>query len=199
MKPVKLKPNSTEFADIPRPQARGRTCEMPGCTHTGDYRAPKDRSLQEHHWFCRDHVASYNAAWNFFSGMNPGDVEHYMHESLHGLRPTRPFSDWSKTEEELEEAIKAFRWGRASNAGQAHETRSKSRRKDADTPQREALRTMGLEETLDFEVIKTRYKQLAKQLHPDLNPGNAEAEERLKQINMAYTILRVAFAQGGGA
>lgn len=169
---------------------------MPGCNECADYRAPKDRSLNEYHWFCRDHVAAYNNAWNFFSGMNPGDVENYVVESLHGMRPTRPFSDWSKTYEELEEEIRNFRWGRGSNT---HKSSNKQQRgRDPSTPQRDALKVLGLEETLDFNVIKTRYKELAKQLHPDLNPGNAEAEERLKHVNMAYTILRVAFSSAEG-
>ena len=47
---------------------------------------------------------------------------------------------------------------------------------------------------LDFDVIKKRYKDLAKKLHPDINPENAEAEDQLKKVNMAYTILKLAFA-----
>lgn len=196
MKPVRLKPNSVEFADEPQRKPHCHQCDMPGCTEKGDYRAPKDRSLSEHYAFCRTHVAQYNAAWNYFSGMNPGDVEHYMTQALYGFRPTRPFSDWAGTMDELEEKIHAFRYGNG-----AHHTRDgksagrKTTQRDERTPERDALKVLGLDETLNFDAIKTRYKQLAKQLHPDLNPGNTEAEELLKQVNMAYTILRVAFAR----
>ncbi|MBM3555349.1 MAG: J domain-containing protein, partial [Alphaproteobacteria bacterium] len=37
--------------------------------------------------------------------------------------------------------------------------------------------------------LKQRYKELAKRLHPDLNGGDAVAEERLKQVNQAYAFL----------
>lgn len=190
MKPVRLKPNSPEFAEeMKKTAARNRHCDMPECRETGDYRAPKDRSLKDHYWFCRDHVSAYNAAWNYFSGMHPADIEHYVVESLYGHRPTRPFSDWSKTEEEIEAEIRKFRFGETAGG------KAKRPSKDVSTPEREALRVLGLEETLDLNVIKARYKALAKQLHPDLNPGNVEAENKLKEVNMAYTILRVAFAK----
>lgn len=39
------------------------------------------------------------------------------------------------------------------------------------------------------EEIKKSYRKLAKKYHPDVNPGNSEAEEKFKQINEAHTIL----------
>ena len=42
----------------------------------------------------------------------------------------------------------------------------------------------------DLDKVKTRYKQLAKENHPDINVGDAGAEERLKEINLAYDLIR---------
>lgn len=39
------------------------------------------------------------------------------------------------------------------------------------------------------EDIKCAYRRLARECHPDHNPGNAELEERFKHITMAYEIL----------
>ncbi len=39
------------------------------------------------------------------------------------------------------------------------------------------------------EEIKKIYRKLAKKYHPDVNPGNKEAEEKFKEINEAYSIL----------
>ena len=51
----------------------------------------------------------------------------------------------------------------------------------------------GLEPPVDLSVIKARYKELAKKHHPDLNPGCDKSEDLLKKINMAYTILKLAY------
>ena len=37
--------------------------------------------------------------------------------------------------------------------------------------------------------IKKAYRKLAQQFHPDANPGNADAEERFKEISAAYDVL----------
>ena len=52
---------------------------------------------------------------------------------------------------------------------------------------------MGLQPPLTLDSLKRRYKKLAKEFHPDLNPDNKDAEEHLKKINMAYTILKLAY------
>lgn len=47
---------------------------------------------------------------------------------------------------------------------------------------------LGLDRNADSEAIRRRYKQLAKQFHPDLNPA-PEAVERMKALNDAYFVL----------
>lgn len=40
--------------------------------------------------------------------------------------------------------------------------------------------------------IRKAFLKLAKQFHPDKNPGNAEAEQKFKEVNLAYEVLRDA-------
>ena len=48
---------------------------------------------------------------------------------------------------------------------------------------------LGVNKNASDEEIKKAYRLLAKKYHPDLNPGNAEAAEKLKEVNEAYSVL----------
>ena len=49
--------------------------------------------------------------------------------------------------------------------------------------------TLGVAKTASSDEIKKAYRKLAKQHHPDLNPGNAQAAARFKDISAAYDLL----------
>ncbi len=49
--------------------------------------------------------------------------------------------------------------------------------------------TLGVSRNASLEDIRVAYRKLAKQLHPDLNPGNTKAEERFKRVSSANELL----------
>ena len=55
--------------------------------------------------------------------------------------------------------------------------------------QRDYYEILGLDKNADADAIKRAYRQLAKKYHPDLNPGDAEAEKNFKEVNEAYSVL----------
>ncbi|NBP78207.1 MAG: molecular chaperone DnaJ, partial [Proteobacteria bacterium] len=50
-------------------------------------------------------------------------------------------------------------------------------------------KVLGVPRTASERDIKSAYRKLARQYHPDVNPGNAQAEERFKEIAEAHDVL----------
>lgn len=48
---------------------------------------------------------------------------------------------------------------------------------------------LGVPPGADEQAIKKAYRKLARQYHPNVNPGDKQAEERFKEINEAYEAL----------
>lgn len=51
-------------------------------------------------------------------------------------------------------------------------------------------RVLGVSRDASEEEIKKAYRKLAKQYHPDLNPGNEEAAKKMNEINAAYEQIK---------
>ena len=54
---------------------------------------------------------------------------------------------------------------------------------------RDYYEILGVDKSSDENTIKKAYRQLAKKYHPDMNPGDAEAEVKFKEVNEAYDVL----------
>ncbi|NJS16249.1 MAG: DnaJ domain-containing protein, partial [Nostocaceae cyanobacterium CSU_2_110] len=54
---------------------------------------------------------------------------------------------------------------------------------------RDYYEILGVSKNATNEEIKKSYRRLARQFHPDLNPGDKTAEEKFKDINEAYEVL----------
>src|SRR5207249_11458639 len=54
---------------------------------------------------------------------------------------------------------------------------------------RDYYETLGVKREASEEEIKKAYRKLARQYHPDRNPGDKQAETRFKEIQSAYDVL----------
>ena len=77
---------------------------------------------------------------------------------------------------------------------------------------RDYYEVLGVDKNADEAALKKAYRALAKKYHPDVNPGDAEAEKKFKEASEAYAVLsdaekrrqydqfgHAAFGGGGGA
>lgn len=172
------------------PDPETRSCDVPGCPGTGEFRAPKSRErLTDYFWFCLDHVRDYNRAWNYYAGMSPEEIEWHVVQDLQWQRPTWRLGERSGTFRDsppIDDPMGVFE-----EPGETK--RGKARRKRSGPPQTEeekAFSVLDLDESAEMDHIKAKYIALVKQLHPDVNGGDKAAEEKLKLVNRAYATLR---------
>lgn len=181
---------------LDRPVAM-RACDCAGCSEAGLYRAPKSRDqLNDYFWFCLDHVRVYNAKWDYYAGMSEAEVEAHTRKDVCWERETWPMG-----------ASTPGAWRRAMKAADALRENARREffadREEAGSPREaapavpamiiEALSVLGLKPPVEFALVKAHYRALVKQHHPDRHGGSAEAEERIKSINQAFTTLRALY------
>jgi hypothetical protein len=187
-------------AEINAPFAREaiaeRCCQAPGCAEEGVHRAPVARDrLTEYYWFCTEHVRRYNLAWDFFAGMNEQEIERQRRFDTVWQRPSWPFGQFGERAAgragsgagyRVHDSFGFFSEGPLGSGGTGAAR--------PQTAEQKALALLDLEEPVTFADVKARYMALVKQLHPDANGGDTEAEDRLKIVNQAYGALKISFA-----
>ncbi len=153
----------------------------PDCAESGTFRAPVSRDcLNQYYWFCLEHVRAYNAQWDFFKGMNTAQIEAHLRADQTWQRPSWPLGSNGKIHDPLGLLGKE----------QLNEPPPRPL-----SPEDTALAALDLGRDIPFSEVKARYKSLVKQLHPDANGGDRQAEERLKEVNRAYSTLKAAYSQ----
>jgi hypothetical protein len=195
VEPTPSRRSSRPRAFAPDPDAPGRGCDVPGCSALGQYRAPRSRrALREWLWLCLEHVREYNASWDYYRGMSPGQIEAEIRADVSWQRPTWPLGriggqDWRQSA-----------WVEDPLGALAAHAPPRAPAEAAPPELRPHLATLELGWPLTLEALKSRYKELAKRHHPDANGGDRSAEERLKTINLAYATLRTRLgrSQAGG-
>jgi len=161
----------------PQNEGKFHPCDFKGCNKKGEYRAPKDKTLKEYYWFCLEHVAEYNAKWNYY------ETEDELNESVKHKMHFGGFSSKIKYQfgyDFINEIEYPFNFGKSHPYFNAHD------KECAD------ILHVSLE-GLTLEILKRQYKKLARKYHPDMNAGDKSCEEKFKKITTAYHSLASKF------
>jgi hypothetical protein len=168
-----------------------RECSFDGCQEPGQFRAPKSPDvLDDFFWFCKQHVREYNVKWNFFETDTQEDLERQM-------ASTDPLE---KNSSIFKRNIEEKAWSRlgvddplAVLGGNA--TRNPGRipgsmgRKLPPT-ERQALEILDGHANMGKVQLRSLYKSLVKDLHPDMNKGNRSDEDQLQKVVWAWDQIK---------
>ena len=148
-----------------REATRVRLCDRHGCEEPGHCPAPKSPNSPERWLFCQRHAAEYNARWDYFEGLSKEEAE--ARESAE-RRDNAGFREAAH-----------YGW-----AGPGDGSRSRDEMR--------ALEVLELDAEADFEAIRRAWRAKAKEVHPDVKPGDAEAAKAFQAYSLAYEVLRQA-------
>ena len=195
---IRIKPNKLSAKAQARAKEEAMMCEWAGCPNKGPHRAPKGReNSREYFHFCLDHVREYNQSYNFFQGMNPDDVARYQKDALTGHRPTWKMGANSGAKGNSEsdvfgaaDPLNVFAELNGRSRWRPGAQQAKAETRKVMNAERKALQVMGLTAGATLVEVKTKYKALVKQHHPDANGGDRSTEDRLIEIIKAYNYLK---------
>ncbi len=148
-----------------REAVKVKLCDRHGCTEPGTCPAPKSPNSPERWMFCVDHAAEYNRGWDYFEGLSAEDAA------------------------ERERAERATAAGYTTSKHQAWADRGDEGR-SAD--EMRALDLFDLPPDCTMEDVRKAWRALAKETHPDVAPGDADAAKRFHGGQAAFEVLRLA-------
>jgi hypothetical protein len=142
-----------------------RLCDRHGCDDAGTCPAPKAPNSPDRWYFCQKHAAEYNSKWDYFEGLDKAEA-----------------AERARTEQR----------DNAGYAEAAHYGWGGSGDGSRSADEMRALELLGLEADADFEAVRKAWRSRAKEVHPDLRPGDEAAAKAFQALQLAYEVLRQA-------
>lgn len=177
----------------------GMSCEYPGCTNAGEFRAPRQRVggdganvASRWQWFCLEHVRAFNAGYDYFAGMTGEEIQQAQQVYGGWERETRAFAAngdpepaWARFTDPAD--ILGARFAKV--ATERPVTRNGQILSAED---QKALTALGLTVQSTLSDLRRAYADRVRRYHPDKNGGDRTHERALQAAISAYTHLRKA-------
>lgn len=142
-----------------------KLCDRHGCTERGDCPAPKAPNMPERWYFCQKHAAEYNSKWDYFEGLDKAEAEERARTEQ---RDNAGYAEAAH-----------YGWGGSGDGSRSAD-------------EMRGLELLGLEADADFEAVKKAWRTRAKEVHPDVSPGDEAAAKAFHALQLAYEVLRQA-------
>ena len=142
-----------------------RICDRHGCNEPGNCPAPKAPNSPDRWYFCQQHAGEYNRRWDYFEGLDKEEAQ------ARATSETRENSGYAEAAH--------YGWAESGDG-----TRSRDELR--------ALDLLGLSSDADFDAVKKAWRSKAKEVHPDVRPGDADAAKAFQALQLAYEVLRAA-------
>ncbi len=115
--------------------------------------------------FCQRHAAEYNQGWDYFAGLDAEEA-----------------AEREKAERQTHEGYQESAHYGWAMSGDGSRTRDELR----------ALELLGLGPDAEFEEVRKAWRAKAKEVHPDVRPGDEAAAKAFQALQLAYDVLRQA-------
>jgi DnaJ-domain-containing protein 1 len=115
--------------------------------------------------FCQKHAAEYNAGWDYFAGLDAEEAAQREAQER-------------QTHEGFQESAH-YGWATSGDG-----TRSRDELR--------ALEVLGLDPDAEFDDVRKAWRSKAKEVHPDVRPGDEDAAKAFQALQLAYEVLRAA-------
>ena len=143
-------------------------CDWKDCYEIGTFKAPNEKDNSKNfRLLCKKHIKEFNKSWNYFDGMSQDEISAFLKSDL----------TWHNK-------FKIFNDGESFN----------NYKRNLSEMDKDAFAILGLESNSDWFAVQKKFKILVKKFHPDKNSGNKIYEDKLKKITLAYSNLKMIFA-----
>ena len=168
-------------------------CDWKNCSKTGDYKAPVEKDNSKiYRWLCLDHIKEFNKSWDYFNGMSEEQIFNFVKSDMTWHKPTQSFGSsdnffnilWNDALSK-EKGIFQNRFNKTNNI----------KLKNFNNKDIEAFKILELEIGTLWPKIQDKFKSLVKKFHPDMNSGNKIYENKLKNITLAYSQLKITYRE----
>jgi hypothetical protein len=135
-------------------------------------------NLDNYQWFCLEHIKEFNKSWNYHNKMNSDEIENEIRYDTIWRRPTKSFGSGGKFYNFTinGEEMGSFENPNIKQSGPSNKLLW-------------SLSKLNLDIKTDLNLIKKRYKELAKMHHPDIKGNSKNSIEKFREIVEAYNYL----------